>query len=80
MVVAQLIEWSLLNPSDLQFESSHQQKFILNIYCLLHRKDENKEIEASCGPTCFKIKIIKIRARERDDLKGEHNFPPFQNF
>ena len=25
-----------------QFESSHWQKFILNIYCQLYRKDENK--------------------------------------
>ena len=27
----------------LQFESSHRQKFILNIYCQLYWKDENKE-------------------------------------
>ena len=33
-----------------QFESSHRQKFILNIYCQLYWKDENKEKEAGNGP------------------------------
>ena len=33
-----------------RFESSHRQKFILNIYCQLSRKDENKEKEAGNGP------------------------------
>ena len=32
------------------FKSSHQQKFILNIYCQLYWKDENKEKEAGNGP------------------------------
>ena len=31
------------------FESSHRQKFILNIFCQLYRKDENKEKEAGNG-------------------------------
>ena len=35
-----------------QFESSHWQKFILNIYCQLYWKDENKEKEA--GKDLFK--------------------------
>ena len=29
-----------------RFESSHRQKFILNTYCQLYWKDENKEKEA----------------------------------
>ena len=33
-----------------QFESSQQQKFILNIYCQLYWKDENKEKDAENGP------------------------------
>ena len=33
-----------------RFESSHWQKFILNIYCQLYWKDENKEKEAGNGP------------------------------
>ena len=33
-----------------RFESSHQQKFILSIYCQLYWKDENKEKEAGNGP------------------------------
>ena len=33
-----------------QFESSHRQKFILNIYCQLYWKDKNKEKEAGNGP------------------------------
>ena len=32
-----------------RFESNHQQKFILNIYCQLYRKDENEEKEAGNG-------------------------------
>ena len=39
-----------------QFESRHQQKFILNIYFQLYWKDENKEKEAANGPF-FKKKI-----------------------
>ena len=33
-----------------RFESSHRQKIILNIYCQLYWKDENKEKEAGNGP------------------------------
>ena len=33
-----------------RFESSHQQKFISNIYCQLYWKDENKEKEAGNCP------------------------------
>ena len=33
-----------------RFESSHREKFILNIYCQLYLKDENKEKEAGNGP------------------------------
>ena len=47
VVVAQLIE---------PFESSHQQKFMLNIYCQLYWKDENKEKDAENGPIFFKKK------------------------
>ena len=32
-----------------RFESSHWQTFILNIYCQLHWKDENKEKETGIG-------------------------------
>ena len=38
------------NSRGLRFESSHQQKIILNVYCQLYRKDENKEKEALIGP------------------------------
>ena len=38
------------NSRGLQFKSSHQQKIILNIYCQLYGKDENKEKEAGNGP------------------------------
>ena len=38
-----------------RFESSHQQEFILNIYCQLYWKDENKK-EAENGP--FKKRIF----------------------
>ena len=34
------------------FESSHQQTFMLNIYCRLYWKDENKEKESGNGPFC----------------------------
>ena len=34
-----------------RFESSHREKFILNIYCQLYLKDENKEKEAGNGPS-----------------------------
>ena len=48
-----------------QFESSHQQNFILNIYCQLYRKDENKEKEAGKGR--FKKTLLRsiITARGR---------------
>ena len=38
------------------FESSHQQKFMRNIYCQLCWKDENKEKEAGNG--AFSITIV----------------------
>ena len=38
------------NSRGLWFESSHRQKIILNIYCQLYWKDENKEKEAENGP------------------------------
>ena len=38
------------NLRGLWFESSHWQKFILNIYCQLYWKDQNKEKEAGNGP------------------------------
>ena len=41
------------NSRSLRFESRHWQQFILNIYCQLYWKDENKEKEAANGP-CFK--------------------------
>ena len=40
-----------------RFESSHCQKFILNIYCQLYRKDEKKK-DAENGPflkKCYNI-------------------------
>ena len=37
------------NSRGLQFKSSHWQKFILNIYCQLYWKDENKEKYAGNG-------------------------------
>ena len=39
-----------------RFKSSHQQTFILNTYCQLYFKDENKEIEAENGPFCKKTR------------------------
>ena len=46
MVVAQLVEQSLPIPE----VQGHRQKFILNIYCQLYWKDENKEKEARNCP------------------------------
>ena len=46
------------------FESSHRQKFTLNVYCQLYGKDENKEIEAEMGP------ILK------KNLRGSITVPP----
>ena len=43
VVVAQLVEWSAVRISS-------QQKTILNVYCQLYLKDENKEKEAQNGP------------------------------
>ena len=42
-----------------QFESSHWQKFILNIYCQLYWKDENKEKEDGIG-TFKKIRSFGV--------------------
>ena len=38
------------NSRGLQFESSHRQKFILDIYCQMYLKDEYKDKEAGNGP------------------------------
>ena len=50
-----------------RFESSHRQKIILNIYCLLYWKDENKEKEAENGP--FKKHVIKYSMKRQDETK-----------
>ena len=42
------------------FKSSHQQKFILNIYCQLYWKDENKEKEAGNGPFLKKNLVVEV--------------------
>ena len=51
------------NSKGPRFESSHQQKFILNIFCQLYWKDENKEKEAGNGPflknNYFSIPVIQ---------------------
>ena len=39
-----------------RFESSHQQKIILNIYCQLYSKDENKEKRGREWPIYKKFK------------------------
>ena len=44
-----------------RFESRHRQKLILNVYCQLYWKDENKEKEAAICPfknTCFLMDSI----------------------
>ena len=46
------------NSRGQRFEDGHRQKFILNIYCQLYWKDENKEKEAGNGP--FKNTITKL--------------------
>ena len=43
-----------------RFKSYHQQKFILNIYCQLYWKDENKVKETGNGPF-FESKHSKTR-------------------
>ena len=48
------------NSRGQRFESSHQQKFILNIYCQLYWKDENKEKEARNGP--FKKELTLVHS------------------
>ena len=53
VVVAQLIEWSLpIQRSAIRNQPS--EKFILNIYCQLFLKDENKEKEAVEWPNFLK--------------------------
>ena len=45
------VGWAVAsNSRGPSFESSHCQKFILNIYCQMYWKDENKEKEAWNGP------------------------------
>ena len=43
-----------------QFESSHWQKFILNVYCQLNWKDENKEKEAPASVSVISFYIFLI--------------------
>ena len=50
-----------------QFESSHRQKLILNIYCQLFWKDKNKEKEARNGP--FFKKPLKFQTSCETSLK-----------
>ena len=55
-----------------QFESSHRQKFLLNIYCKLYWKDENKEKEAGNGPF-FKKKKESLKQTEiQRDIEHKH--------
>ena len=51
------------NSRDPQFESSHCQKFILNTYCQLCWKDENKEKEAGNGPFFNKVEVARSEAK-----------------
>ena len=46
------------NPRDLRFESIHWQEIVLNIYCQLYWRDENKETEAGNGPFKKTIRIL----------------------
>ena len=59
---AQLVIAVATNSRGPRFESSHQQKFILNIYCQLYSKDENKEKEAWNGPF-FKKKYYDLQLK-----------------
>ena len=49
VVVAQLVEWVTSDSRGPRFESSHRQKYKLNVCCQLYWKDENKEKEAGIG-------------------------------
>ena len=49
------------NSRDLRFESNHRQKIILNIYCQLYWKDENKERP---GMAHFYLKKFAVRCRQ----------------
>ena len=62
VMVAQLVIAVATNSRGPRFESSHQQKFILNIYCQLYSKDENKEKEAWNGPF-FKKKYYDLQLK-----------------
>ena len=50
------------------FESSHGQNFILNIYCHLYWKDENKEKEAGIGPFFEKSLLLRKAASQSSNL------------
>ena len=52
-----------------RFESSHRQKFILNIYCQLYWKDENKEKEAGNGPFFKKTAPQSLSKQKLQSLK-----------
>ena len=50
-----------------QFESGHQQKCILYVYCQLYWKDENKEKEAEISPfykNIFKLDCLLHSSRD----------------
>ena len=55
-----------------RFESSHRQKFILNIYCKLYWKDENKEKEAGNGPFSKKKKESLKQTEIQRDIEHKH--------
>ena len=61
----------------LQFEFSHWQKIILNIYCQLYWKDENKEKEAESGP--FKNKIDLFLRKTLLFFLGRWNEKPVES-
>ena len=58
------------------FESSHWQKIILNIFCQLYWKDENKEKEAWNGPfkKCAQMAFAKrhVQCNLVSILGGKH--------
>ena len=56
----------------MQFESSHQQKIILNIYCQLYRKDENREKEAGNGPFLKRKKEMKMAEQKDESIDGNY--------
>ena len=72
---------------DTRFESSHRQKFILNIYCRRYWKDENKEKNYMiCNCPLFMLQNLKkkgkitLTASRRNPSRSRWSAPPTRHW